>query len=53
MNAYAIETKNLSIFYGQFEAVKDVNLQIEPEKSPPSLGLLAVENPRCCAPSTA
>ncbi|NCP87714.1 MAG: phosphate ABC transporter ATP-binding protein [Anaerolineae bacterium CG_4_9_14_3_um_filter_57_17] len=46
MNAYAIETKNLSIFYGQFEAVKDVNLQIETGK------ITAIIGPSGCGKST-
>ena len=31
-NKYAIETRELSIFYGSFEAVKDVDLRIEKQK---------------------
>ena len=46
MNAYAIETKNLSIFYGQYEAVKDVNLQIETGK------ITAIIGPSGCGKST-
>ncbi|NWG08078.1 MAG: phosphate ABC transporter ATP-binding protein [Chloroflexi bacterium] len=43
---YAIETKNLSIFYGAFEAVKDVDLQIEKQK------ITAIIGPSGCGKST-
>jgi phosphate transport system ATP-binding protein len=43
---YAIETHDLSIFYGPFEAVKDVNLQIEKEK------ITAIIGPSGCGKST-
>jgi phosphate transport system ATP-binding protein len=43
---YAIETKNLSIFYGPFEAVKDVGLQIEKQK------ITAIIGPSGCGKST-
>lgn len=43
---YAIETKDLSIFYGPFEAVKGVNLQIEKQK------ITAIIGPSGCGKST-
>lgn len=43
---YAIETHNLSIFYGPFEAVKDVNLKIEKQK------ITAIIGPSGCGKST-
>ena len=43
---YAIETHDLSIFYGPFEAVKDVNLQIEKGK------ITAIIGPSGCGKST-
>lgn len=43
---YAIETKKLSIFYGAFEAVKDVDLQIEKQK------ITAIIGPSGCGKST-
>lgn len=43
---YAIETKGLSIYYGPFEAVKDVNLQIERQK------ITAIIGPSGCGKST-
>ncbi|MEW6286480.1 MAG: phosphate ABC transporter ATP-binding protein PstB [Chloroflexota bacterium] len=43
---YAIETRNLSIFYGSFEAVKDVNLQIQKQK------ITAIIGPSGCGKST-
>ncbi len=46
MNAYAIETKSLNIFYGAFHAVKDVNLQIETGK------ITAIIGPSGCGKST-
>ncbi len=45
-NPFAIETKNLSIFYGSFEAVKGVNLQIEKQK------ITAIIGPSGCGKST-
>ncbi|PWH18580.1 MAG: phosphate ABC transporter ATP-binding protein [Anaerolineae bacterium] len=43
---YAIETRDLSIFYGPFEAVKDVNLKIEKQK------ITAIIGPSGCGKST-
>ena len=43
---YAIETHNLSIYYGPFEAVKQVNLQIEKQK------ITAIIGPSGCGKST-
>ncbi|MCA2000307.1 MAG: phosphate ABC transporter ATP-binding protein PstB [Chloroflexi bacterium] len=43
---YAIETRNLSIFYGEFEAVTNVNLQIEKQK------ITAIIGPSGCGKST-
>ena len=43
---YAIETHDLSIFYGPFEAVTDVNLQIEKGK------ITAIIGPSGCGKST-
>ncbi len=43
---YAIETRNLSIYYGPFEAVKNVNLQIEKQK------ITAIIGPSGCGKST-
>ena len=43
---YAIETKNLSIFYGTFTAVSDVNMKIEKQK------ITAIIGPSGCGKST-
>ncbi len=43
---YAIETRDLSIFYGNFEAVKDVNLKIEKQQ------ITAIIGPSGCGKST-
>ncbi len=43
---YAIETRDLSIYYGPFEAVKDVNLHIEKGK------ITAIIGPSGCGKST-
>ncbi|MEJ5224772.1 MAG: phosphate ABC transporter ATP-binding protein PstB [Anaerolineales bacterium] len=43
---YAIETRDLSIFYGPFEAVKNVNLKIEKQK------ITAIIGPSGCGKST-
>ncbi len=43
---YAIETRNLSIYYGEFEAVKDVDLKIEKQK------ITAIIGPSGCGKST-
>ena len=45
-NHYAIETNNLSIHYGKFTAVKDVNLKIERKK------ITAIIGPSGCGKST-
>lgn len=45
-NTYAIEAKNLSIYYGNFRAVKDVDLEIEPRK------ITAIIGPSGCGKST-
>ena len=45
-NKYAIETKDLNIFYGGFRAVKDVNLSIERQK------ITAIIGPSGCGKST-
>ncbi len=43
---WAIETQNLDIFYGDFRAVKDVNLKIEPMK------ITSIIGPSGCGKST-
>ena len=43
---YAIETRNLSIYYGKFEAVKDIDLKIEKQK------ITAIIGPSGCGKST-
>jgi phosphate transport system ATP-binding protein len=43
---YAIETNDLSIFYGTFRAVKEINLKIEPNK------ITAIIGPSGCGKST-
>lgn len=45
-NNYAIETKNLNIFYDDFQAVKDVNLQIDRNR------ITAIIGPSGCGKST-
>ncbi|GAB4403010.1 MAG: phosphate ABC transporter ATP-binding protein PstB [Anaerolineales bacterium] len=44
---YAIETRNLNVFYGNFQAIKDINLQIERNK------VTALIGPSGCGKSTA
>ena len=43
---HAIEARNLSVYYGDFRAVKDVNLRIEPRK------ITAIIGPSGCGKST-
>lgn len=43
---YAIETRNLDIYYGSFRAVKEVNLQIKPNQ------ITAIIGPSGCGKST-
>ena len=43
---YAIEARNLSIYYGEFRAIKEVNLKIEPKK------ITAIIGPSGCGKST-
>lgn len=43
---YAIEAKNISLFYGSFRAVKNVNLKIHPQK------ITAIIGPSGCGKST-
>lgn len=43
---WAIETQNLDIFYGDFRAVKDVNLKIEPKR------ITSIIGPSGCGKST-
>lgn len=50
---YAIETKKLSIYYGPFEAVKDVDLLIEKQKITAIIGPSGCGKARCCVPSIA
>ncbi len=45
-SSYAIETKDLNIFYGNFRAVKETNLKIEPKK------ITAIIGPSGCGKST-
>jgi phosphate transport system ATP-binding protein len=44
--AYAIEARDLSVYYGDFRAVKHVNLQIEPRR------ITAIIGPSGCGKST-
>jgi len=46
LNQYAIETDDLSIYYGSFRAVKNTNLKIEPMK------ITAIIGPSGCGKST-
>ena len=43
---YIVETRHLSVYYGNFRAVKDVNLQIEPNR------ITAIIGPSGCGKST-
>jgi phosphate transport system ATP-binding protein len=43
---YAIETRNLNVFYGDFRAIRDVSLNIEPRK------ISAIIGPSGCGKST-
>ena len=43
---YIVETRRLSVYYGDFRAVKDVNLQIEPNR------ITAIIGPSGCGKST-
>lgn len=45
-NHFAIETRDVNIFYGDFQAVKGANLQIEPKK------ITAIIGPSGCGKST-
>ncbi len=44
--AYAIEAKNLQIYYGGFQAVRDINLKVQPRK------ITALIGPSGCGKST-
>ena len=48
-----VEIKNLSVFYGKFRAVTEINMEIQKTRSRPSSAPPAAANPPCCAPSTA
>ena len=43
---YAIETRNMNVYYGKFRAVKDINLQIQPRQ------ITALIGPSGCGKST-
>jgi phosphate transport system ATP-binding protein len=43
---YTFETRNLSVYYGSFRAIKDVSLQIQPKK------ITAIIGPSGCGKST-
>ena len=43
---YAVEARNLQVYYGDFRAIKDVNLKIEPRK------ITAIIGPSGCGKST-
>jgi phosphate transport system ATP-binding protein len=43
---FAIESRNLRVYYGNFMAIKDINLQIEPQK------ITAIIGPSGCGKST-
>jgi len=45
-NNFAIEMRNVNVYYGQFRAVKDINLQIEARK------ITAIIGPSGCGKST-
>lgn len=45
-NDYALEIRNMSFYYGNFRAVKDVNLNIQPKK------ITAIIGPSGCGKST-
>ena len=49
---YAIETKNLFIFYGSFAAVSEVNMQIEKQRITAIIGPQVVESLHYYALST-
>jgi phosphate transport system ATP-binding protein len=44
--AYAVEARNLQVYYGDFRAIKDVDLKIEPRK------ITAIIGPSGCGKST-
>ena len=43
---FAIETQKLSVYYGSFQAIRDVDLKIEPRK------ITAIIGPSGCGKST-
>ena len=45
-----MEIKNLSVFYGKFRAVTEINMDIQENKITAIIGPPAVENPLCCVP---
>jgi phosphate transport system ATP-binding protein len=46
MNGYAIEARNLNVYYGNFRAVKDINLAVHKQK------ITAIIGPSGCGKST-
>lgn len=48
--AKRIELKKLSIFYGDFKAVEDVDMMIEPRSVTAFIRPRAVASPPCCVP---
>ena len=49
---YAIEVRDLRVYYGDFLAVKDVDLQVERQKITAIIGPSGCGRALCCAPST-
>ena len=52
-DTYAIETKDLNVYYGGFRAVRDINLAIEPRQITALIGPSGCAKARCCVRSTA
>ena len=48
-----ITVKNLDLYYGDFKALKTVNMNIAPNEVTAFIGPPAAASPRCLSPSTA
>jgi len=48
-----VDVRDVSVYYGEFKALAEINLAIKKNRITPSLDLPGAENQPCCGPSTA